>query len=89
MEQLLDAAGVPYAPVQNVEQVLAHEQTQALGMLQQVPAADRPDRTAAVARRRAPAVRLASPALGAQTAEILGGDAKGETDSDTKTPQKA
>jgi hypothetical protein len=33
--------------------------------------------------------RLSPPALGAQTAEILGGEAKGETNSDSKTPQKA
>lgn len=34
---LLDAAGIPCAPVQNVAQMLAHEQTVALGLLQAVP----------------------------------------------------
>src|SRR6202030_3981035 len=33
----LGAAGVPSAPMQSVDQVLAHPQTQALGMLQQSP----------------------------------------------------
>jgi hypothetical protein len=33
--------------------------------------------------------RLSPPALGAQTAEILGGDAKSATTAETKTPQKA
>jgi len=33
--------------------------------------------------------RLSPPALGAHTAEILGGEAKDETKSGTKTPQKA
>ena len=34
---LLDAAGIPCAPVQNVAEMIAHEQTRALGLLQQVP----------------------------------------------------
>ncbi len=34
---LLEAAGIPCAPVQNIAQMLAHEQTQALGLLQDVP----------------------------------------------------
>jgi crotonobetainyl-CoA:carnitine CoA-transferase CaiB-like acyl-CoA transferase len=34
---LLDAAGIPCAPVQSVAEMIAHEQTQALGLLQQVP----------------------------------------------------
>jgi crotonobetainyl-CoA:carnitine CoA-transferase CaiB-like acyl-CoA transferase len=33
----LEAAGVPSSPMQSVDQVLAHPQTQALGMLQQSP----------------------------------------------------
>jgi crotonobetainyl-CoA:carnitine CoA-transferase CaiB-like acyl-CoA transferase len=36
-QALLEAAGVPSAPMQSVDQVLAHPQTQALGMLQQSP----------------------------------------------------
>ena len=69
----LDAAGVPCAPVQNVKQMLEHEQTKALGMLQPVPGSSKPliglpisfdgDR---------PRPRGASPALGAHTDEVLG-----------------
>jgi crotonobetainyl-CoA:carnitine CoA-transferase CaiB-like acyl-CoA transferase len=36
-QELLDARGVPCAPVQNAKQMLEHEQTRALGMVQQVP----------------------------------------------------
>jgi crotonobetainyl-CoA:carnitine CoA-transferase CaiB-like acyl-CoA transferase len=36
----LDAAGVPAAPIENVAQVVASPQTQALGMLQQAPDLD-------------------------------------------------
>jgi len=34
---LLEPAGIPCAPVQNIAQMLAHEQTKALGLLQDVP----------------------------------------------------
>jgi crotonobetainyl-CoA:carnitine CoA-transferase CaiB-like acyl-CoA transferase len=34
---LLEAAGIPCAPVQNIAQMLEHEQTKALGLLQDVP----------------------------------------------------
>ena len=34
---LLEAAGIPCAPVQNIAQMLEHAQTRALGLLQQVP----------------------------------------------------
>lgn len=34
---LFDAAGIPCAPVQNVAEMIAHEQTRALGLMQQVP----------------------------------------------------
>jgi crotonobetainyl-CoA:carnitine CoA-transferase CaiB-like acyl-CoA transferase len=36
----LDAAGVPAAPIENVAQVIASEQTQALGILQKAPDLD-------------------------------------------------
>ena len=36
----LDAAGVPAAPIENVAQVVASEQTAALGMLQNAPQLD-------------------------------------------------
>jgi crotonobetainyl-CoA:carnitine CoA-transferase CaiB-like acyl-CoA transferase len=90
LQRVLDAAGVPNAPMQSIDQALAHEQTQALGILQQSP----DGKIALIGSPlsfdgvRLP-FRLSPPALGAQTAEILGGEAKGETNSDTKTPQKA
>ncbi len=40
--ELLDAAGVPCAPVQDVGQMLAHPQTQALGLLQDIPGSSIP-----------------------------------------------
>ena len=39
----LDGAGVPAAPVQDLAQVVAHEQTAALGLLQEVPHPSVPD----------------------------------------------
>ena len=36
----LDAAGVPNAPIQSIDEVVAHPQTQALGILQQAPGLD-------------------------------------------------
>jgi crotonobetainyl-CoA:carnitine CoA-transferase CaiB-like acyl-CoA transferase len=36
----LDAAGVPAAPIENVSQVVASEQTRALGILQKAPDLD-------------------------------------------------
>ena len=37
---LFDAQGVPYSPIQSIDQVLAHPQAQALGMLQDDPESD-------------------------------------------------
>lgn len=34
---ILEEAGIPCAPVQNVAQMIAHEQTKALGLMQEVP----------------------------------------------------
>jgi crotonobetainyl-CoA:carnitine CoA-transferase CaiB-like acyl-CoA transferase len=72
-EQLLGrlrAAGVPAAPVQDVAQVAAHEQTRALGLLQDLGryATARPPLTVDGERvlHRAPA-----PRLGEHTAEVL------------------
>lgn len=70
---LLDAAGVPCAPVQNVAQMLAHEQTKALGLLQPVPGSSIPLIGCPISfdgERAQP--RAAAPALGQHTAEILG-----------------
>jgi crotonobetainyl-CoA:carnitine CoA-transferase CaiB-like acyl-CoA transferase len=65
---LLDAAGVPCAPVQDVAQMLSHPHTQALGLLQAVPGSSVP--MIGLPMRfdgQRPVPRSASPALGAQT----------------------
>ncbi|HEY2533629.1 MAG TPA: CoA transferase [Xanthobacteraceae bacterium] len=73
LQQELDRAGVPNAPVQNVDQVLTHAQTKALGILQ-----DSPDGKITLIGSplsfdgARPSFRLAPPELGAQTAEIMG-----------------
>ncbi len=69
----LDAAGVPCAPVQNVAQMLGHEQLRALGLLQPVPGSSVPLIGLPISfdgARLAP--RAASPALGEHTAEVFG-----------------
>jgi crotonobetainyl-CoA:carnitine CoA-transferase CaiB-like acyl-CoA transferase len=68
----LDAAGVPCAPVQNVAEMLAHEQLKALGLLQAVPGSSIPliGLPLSIDGQR-PAPRSAAPALGAHTREIL------------------
>jgi crotonobetainyl-CoA:carnitine CoA-transferase CaiB-like acyl-CoA transferase len=72
---LLDAAGVPCAPVQNVQQMLEHEQTRALGILQQVPGASIPMIGLPVSfDGHRPLPRSSSPALGADTAALLPND---------------
>jgi len=73
----LDAAGVPCAPVQNVKQMLEHEQTRALGMLQPVPGLSAPLIGLPISFdgvRAAP--RAAPPGLGNATAEVLGNTVK-------------
>jgi len=69
----LDAAGVPCAPVQNVAQMLGHEQLRALGLLQPVPGSSVPLIGLPISFDGArPAPRAASPALGEFTAQVLG-----------------
>jgi crotonobetainyl-CoA:carnitine CoA-transferase CaiB-like acyl-CoA transferase len=69
----LDAAGVPCAPVQNVAQMLAHDQTKALGLLQPVPGSSQPLLGLPISfDGERPLPRAASPALGAHTKEVLG-----------------
>ena len=67
-----DAAGVPCAPVQNTAQMLAHEQTRALGLLQAVPGLSVPLIALPISfdGERAQA-RSAPPALGEHTADVL------------------
>ena len=70
---LLDAAGVPCAPVQNVAQILEPPQMKALGLLQPVPGSSKPLIGLPISfDGERPLPRSASPALGAHTKEILG-----------------
>jgi crotonobetainyl-CoA:carnitine CoA-transferase CaiB-like acyl-CoA transferase len=70
--RLLDAAGVPCAPVQNVAQMLEHEQMQALGLLQPVQGLSIPliGLPLSLDGKR-PGAGRAAPALGAHTGEVL------------------
>lgn len=68
----LDAAGVPCAPVQNVGQMLAHEQMKALGLLQEVAGSSIPLLGLPISfDGHRPEGGRAAPALGAHTKEIL------------------
>jgi len=77
LQQELDRAGVPNAPVQTVDHVLAHEQTRALGILQ-----DSPDGKITLVGSPLsfdglrPPFRLAPPELGTHTTEIMGAPAQ-------------
>ena len=69
----LDAAGVPCAPVQDVAQMLEHDQLRALGLLQAVPGSSVPLIGLPVSfDGERPAPGEASPALGAHTDAVLG-----------------
>lgn len=73
-QQLMDAVGVPAAPMQTIDQVLDHEQTRALGILQRSP----DDAISLIGLPLSfdgerPPFRVSPPALGAHTKEILGG----------------
>jgi crotonobetainyl-CoA:carnitine CoA-transferase CaiB-like acyl-CoA transferase len=71
--QVLDAAGVPNAPIQTIAQVLEHPQTAALGILQESP-----DREVTLVGLpisfdgERPPFRRAPPKLGAHTEEVFG-----------------
>jgi len=70
----LDEAGVPCAPVQNVQAMLDHAQTRALGLVQPVPrGAMRLLGLPVSFDGVRPEPRLPPPALGEHTARILGG----------------
>ena len=69
---LLEAAGIPCAPVQNVAQMLAHEQTVALGLLQAVPESAMKFIGLPVSFDGVrPALRSRPPRLGEHTDELL------------------
>lgn len=70
--ELLDAAGVPCAPVQNVRAMMEHEQTLALGLLQSVPNSGMKLLGLPVSfGGRRPQPRSAPPALGQHTSTAL------------------
>jgi crotonobetainyl-CoA:carnitine CoA-transferase CaiB-like acyl-CoA transferase len=69
--EIFEAAGLPCAPAQNVAQMLAHPQTEALGLLQTMPGSD--VRAIGLPLRfdgERPQPRQKPPALGADTARI-------------------
>jgi crotonobetainyl-CoA:carnitine CoA-transferase CaiB-like acyl-CoA transferase len=79
-QAVLEAAGVPSAPMQNVDEVLAHPQTNALGMLQESP-----DGRLTIMGLplsfdgERPPFRRAAPQLGEHTDELLAPPAQGKT----------
>ncbi len=67
-----EAHGVPCAPVQDVRQMLDHEQTKALGIYQNVPGSSAPLMGLPISFDGVrPAPRSAAPALGADNARVL------------------
>lgn len=71
--QALEAAGIPCSPVQNVLQMLAHPQTEALGLVQPVPGTGMRFVGLPLRFDGARSVpRSAPPALGEHTEQILG-----------------
>ena len=69
---LLEQAGIPCAPVQNVAEMIAHEQTKALGLMQPVP--DSAMKFIGLPLSfdgQRPAIRSRPPRLGEHTHEIL------------------
>ena len=68
----LDAAGIPCSAVQNISEMLAHEQTQSLGLLQAVPDSGMAFIGLPLSFDGVrPAIRSRPPAIGEHTAEIF------------------
>ena len=68
----LEAAGIPCAPVQNVAEMIAHEQTRALGLMQAVPGSNMTFGGLPVSfDDLRPAIRNRPPKLGEHTDEII------------------
>lgn len=73
LSERLEAAGVPCAPIHTVDEVLAHPQTEALGILQRSPQLDLSLIGMPVSfDGERPAYRRDAPALGADTDAVLG-----------------
>lgn len=69
---VLEEAGVPCAPIQDLREMLAEPQTEALGLLQSVPELDLELMTLPVSfDGRRPPVRRRAPTLGEHTGEIV------------------
>lgn len=77
-----ERAGVPAAPVQDLAQVVAHEQTRASGMLQPLPHPEVPELVTVALPISVDGERIGhhtpAPALGQETAEILAEAGYGE-----------
>lgn len=72
---LLEAAGIPCAPVQNVAEMIAHEQTSALGLMQEVPGSAMKFIGLPLSfDGKRPAIRARPPTLGEHTDEIFKAD---------------
>ena len=68
----LEAAGIPCAPVQNVAEMMAHEQTRALGLVQDVPDSAMKFVGLPISfDGTRPAIRSRPPALGEHTEEFI------------------
>ena len=68
----LEAAGIPCAPVQNVAEMMAHEQTRALGLVQDVPGSAMKFVGLPISfDGTRPAIRSRPPALGEHTEEFI------------------
>jgi crotonobetainyl-CoA:carnitine CoA-transferase CaiB-like acyl-CoA transferase len=71
-QEILDRVGVPNAPMQTIDQVLAHPQTQALDILQKAPDGDITLLGLPLSfDGERPPFRRAPPALGAHTEEVF------------------
>jgi crotonobetainyl-CoA:carnitine CoA-transferase CaiB-like acyl-CoA transferase len=69
---LLEQAGIPCAPVQNVAEMIAHEQTRALGLMQPVPGSAMKFVGLPVSfDGTRPAIRSRPPSLGEHNAQIF------------------
>ena len=90
LQAALDAAGVPNAPIQTVDQVARHAQTEALGMLQQSAAGELALAGIALSIDGVrPRAKGSAPALGEHNETVLGHSAKVKTSTKSKTSAKA
>jgi len=73
VEDLLEAAGVPCAPINTLPEAISEPQAAALGLIQKVPGDDYELIGLPLSFDRArPGMRLAPPGVGQHNSEILG-----------------